>query len=84
MSKYKRNHPLNQIYNRILAMALIIIALVIINLLATVTAHQAMRRESDRPIPVKAEIVLSLDQALNLSLAYGDYRRVNVDWAEVA
>lgn len=43
----------------------------------------AMRRESDRPIPVKAEIVLSLDQALNLSLAYGDYRRVNVNWAEV-
>lgn len=41
----------------------------------------AMRRES---IPVQGVIVLSLDQALNLSLAYGDYRRVNVDWAEVA
>lgn len=40
-----------------------------------------MRRESK---PVVGEIVLSLDQALNLSLAYGDYRKVNVDWVEVA
>lgn len=42
---------------------------------------QAMKRESK---PVVGEIVLSLDQALNLSLAYGDYRKVNVDWVEVA
>lgn len=42
---------------------------------------QAMWRESK---PVVGEVVLSLDQALNLSLAYGDYRKVNVEWAEVA
>lgn len=41
----------------------------------------AMRRES---IPVQGVIVLSLDQALNESLAAGDYRRVNVNWEEVA
>lgn len=41
---------------------------------------QAMRRES---IPVQGVVILSLDQALNESLAAGDYRRVNVDWEEV-
>lgn len=69
-------------YNKLIAMALITLALVIINLLATVTAdQQAMRRESDRAIPVQGVVVLSLDQALNLSLACGDGRRVN--WEEV-
>jgi hypothetical protein len=47
MKHLTRNNPLSKIYSRILAMALIILALVIINLLATVTApQQAMRRES--------------------------------------
>lgn len=82
MSKYSKKNPLNQIYQAALAMALIILITITISLLATASQY-TMRRESDRPIPVKAEIVLSLDQALNLSLAYGDYRKVNVDWSGV-
>ena len=81
MSKYSKKNPLNQIYQAVLAMALIILITITISLLATATAEQqAMRRES---IPVQGVVILSLDQALNESLAAGDYRRVNVDWEEV-
>jgi hypothetical protein len=62
---------------------ILIFIILLTSLLWAVKSAQAMKRESDRPVPVKAEIVLSLDQALNLSLAYGDYRRVNVNWEAV-
>lgn len=86
MFKYSKKNPLNQIYGKVLAMTLIIIALVIINLLAALTAHQAMRRESDRPIPVKAEMVnleitAEFEEAINASLRLGDGRIVR--WQEV-
>ncbi len=60
---------------------LLTIAFILILLFA---ACAPMRRESrgQQPVPVKAEIVLFMDQALNLSLAYGDYRQVNVNWEE--
>ena len=60
---------------------LTLIFLAILIMAACSPMPQAMRRESK---PVRSEIALSLDQALNLSLAYGDYRKVNVNWAEVA
>ncbi len=64
---------------------LTIIFILILLYAALTPTSQAMRRESfEKPTPIQGEIVLSLDQALNLSLAYGDYRKVAVDWAEVA
>ncbi len=61
----------------------IIFILIIIHAALSPMDKEAMRRESNRPTPIQGEIVLSLDQALNLSLAYGDYRKVDVNWAEV-
>lgn len=84
MKHYTKNNPLLKIYGKVTALLLITLALIVISFLAAITDQQAMKRESNRPTPVQGEIVLSLDQALNLSLAYGDYRRVNVDWNGVA
>lgn len=56
---------------------LLTIAFILILLFAA-CKPMAMRRESlEPPVPVEAEIALSLDQALDLSLAVGDGRRVN-------
>lgn len=76
MSNYNKNNPVHQI--RIAALMLFILASSILFLLS-----------SPAPQPLRVVVpdlvsVTTLDEALNLSLAYGDYRRVNVDWNGVA
>lgn len=71
-------------YNGLLAMALIILVTITISLLANITApQQAMRRESVITPDLVVVRPLSLDEALDRSLAIGDGRWFG-DWGQVA